>query len=162
MTLADEIRAMKSCYGHYDDALTRAAVLADKHEATIAAAYEAMTQRVRARCPKCNGSGWVWGHELEAYTNPHPGQIDDTKYSCDGVECLIAEDIRAMSPADANAAMDRIKADARAEEREHIALELAFEADISQIAGEGDIIRRCVELVRADFASSAAGDADNA
>lgn len=83
-------------------------------DALVAAAYEDAAQKVQARCPKCGGEGWVWGHELEAYTHPHPGQADDTKYSCDGIECSIAAAIRARVPADARAALDRIKAEAEA------------------------------------------------
>ncbi len=41
-------------------------------------------------CPKCGGEGWLWGYELDDYEHPHPGQSDDTRYSCDGVVCKIA------------------------------------------------------------------------
>lgn len=37
-------------------------------------------------CPKCQGHGWVWWHELDEYEGPalETGQ-DDQKYICD--EC---------------------------------------------------------------------------
>ncbi len=39
-------------------------------------------------CHKCGGAGWLWGHELDNYEHPHPGQSDDTRYSCDGPLCM--------------------------------------------------------------------------
>ena len=36
------------------------------------------------RCPKCNGEGWVWSHELDDYYPPDNFDgIDDTRYTCD-------------------------------------------------------------------------------
>lgn len=34
-------------------------------------------------CEKCDGYGWVWGHELDGYTLPDGMYSDDTKYTCD-------------------------------------------------------------------------------
>lgn len=34
-------------------------------------------------CPKCDGVGWVWGHELDEYHGEGSPMVDDTKYTCD-------------------------------------------------------------------------------
>jgi hypothetical protein len=35
-------------------------------------------------CDKCDGEGWVWGHELDSYyPDPHDCYSDDTRYTCD-------------------------------------------------------------------------------
>lgn len=60
----------------------------------VAAERERCAGMVRSSCPKCSGEGWLWGHELDEYEHPHPGQSDDTRYSCDGKGCAEAAAIR--------------------------------------------------------------------
>ena len=73
----------------------------DERDAVLAAAdadkvREACAKVVQCQCEKCGGAGWLWGHELEDYDPPHPGQHDDTRYSCDGIACKHANAIHAI------------------------------------------------------------------
>jgi hypothetical protein len=34
-------------------------------------------------CPKCDGEGWLWSHELSEYHGEATGCPDDTRYACD-------------------------------------------------------------------------------
>jgi hypothetical protein len=41
-----------------------------------------------AKCPKCDGQGWLWAHELNEYYGGSGDQspmTDDTKYQCDHI-----------------------------------------------------------------------------
>lgn len=100
MTLGDKIRAMqranRSTYDvEFNAALDRAAALADEHEATIAAAYEAAIDA-------CSDYPRIAPDATEA--QHYDEQIEHSQ-AC----------IRALTPADARAALDRIKAEARKE-----------------------------------------------
>jgi hypothetical protein len=76
---ADRIRALTPADAA--SALTR--LLA---EARVAE-RDRLAAMFQAQCPKCGGEGWLWGHELDDYEHPHPGQADGTKYTCDGAGC---------------------------------------------------------------------------
>ena len=35
------------------------------------------------QCPKCDGEGWLWAHELDEYPGEPTGCPDDTRYGFD-------------------------------------------------------------------------------
>ena len=98
MTLADEIRALRvkrlsTYYSGWNAAIDRAAALAEAHEsALVAAAYEAAADKY-AEMGVAGEDGYpAWDYFASA-----------------------AAAIRAMTPADANAALDRMLTEARKE-----------------------------------------------
>lgn len=100
MTLAEQIRAMKRHdapdYYDYNDALDSAAALADAHEsALVAAAYERAAYEAAEMA------------EHIAEERNWPSGARQARQ--------IAASIRAMLPADARAALDRMRAEARKE-----------------------------------------------
>lgn len=102
----------------YDENVERIAMQAKveaERDALIAGAYEAAAKSIEGECEKCGGNGWLWGPELDEYECPHPGATDDTRYSCDGQAHKQTEAIRALTPADAHAALDRVREEGRRE-----------------------------------------------
>jgi len=97
LTLGDKIRVMK--LGTWGDAwhfLDKAAALVDEHAATVAAAYEAAAQEAEAE-------GWESAAPI-GFSEREEGSRDCAE--------RIATAIRALTAADAAAALDRIKAEA--------------------------------------------------
>lgn len=93
------------CYECRGNTVVRAdlvARLTRERDAAEAAALERAGKSAISSCQKCGGAGWLWGHELANYDNPHPGQADDTRYSCDGEGCAAASTIR-YTPRDGSA-----------------------------------------------------------
>lgn len=39
--------------------------------------------RPMKECPRCEGEGWLWAHELSEYPGEATGCPDDTRYACD-------------------------------------------------------------------------------
>jgi hypothetical protein len=60
------------------------------------AGRDAAAVKLSSMCPKCDGAGWLWGHEL-IVTQDVEG-TDDTKYSCDSEVHEYADSIRALAP----------------------------------------------------------------
>lgn len=115
--LGDKIRALKPGIGikHTgSEALDQAAALADEHAATIAAAYEAAATIT-------DGELVYYGHFVRwPCYHKGPGNVHIDSPHVELARCFSAA-IRAMPPADAAAALNRIKREARKEEWDAIA-----------------------------------------
>lgn len=125
MTLGDKIRAMKISdpfdpYGYgFNAALDRAAALADEHEATIAAGLQypvaVHANMLRGTIAKPSWEQIMHLYPVEAKATIAAAYEAAALMTGPNPDNEIATAIRARVPADARAALDRIKREARKE-----------------------------------------------